>query len=89
MGDVGAISREILLISLASIPLGVSLWALLDIARRPAWAWGLAGRNRVGWLAAVLIGMCSVLGGLVVSGWYLVRVRPAVADAEEGRLRGG
>lgn len=86
MDDVGRLAREILLISLASIPLAVSLWALLDIARRPAWAWGLSGRNRIGWLVAVLVGMCSVLGGLLISGYYLLRVRPAVADAEEGRL---
>jgi hypothetical protein len=86
MDDVGRLTREILLILLASIPLAVSLWALLDIARRPAWAWGLSGRNRIGWLAAVLVGMCSVLGGLLISGYYLLWVRPAVADAEEGRL---
>lgn len=84
MGDLGAVGREILLISLASVPLGISLWALLDIARRPAWAWGLSGRNRLGWMAAVLVGMCSVVGGLVISGIYLLRVRPAVADAENG-----
>jgi len=84
--DVGRLAREILLVTMASIPLGISLWALLDIARRPAWAWGLSGRNRVGWMAAVLVGMCSVVGGLVISGIYLLRVRPAVADAEHGRF---
>ena len=84
--DLGRLGREILLISLAAIPLGISVWALLDIARRPAWAWGLSGHNRVGWMAAVLVGMCSVVGGLVVSGLYLLRIRPRVADAEAGRL---
>lgn len=88
MGDLGAVGREILLISLASVPLGISLWALLDIARRPAWAWGLSGRNRLGWMAAVLVGMCSVVGGLVISAIYLLRVRPAVADAENGLVGG-
>lgn len=88
MGDLGAVGREILLISLACVPLGISLWALLDIARRPAWAWGLSGRNRLGWMAAVLVGMCSVIGGLVISAMYLLRVRPAVADAENGLVGG-
>jgi hypothetical protein len=86
MDDMGALAREIMLIMVASIPLGVSLWALLDIARRPAWAWGLSGRSRVAWMAAVLVGMCSVVGGLLISGYYLVRVRPAVADVENGRF---
>jgi len=68
------------------IPLGVSLWALLDVARRPAWAWALADRNQALWMAVVLFGFCSVAGGLAVSGFYLVRVRPRIAAAEAGRL---
>jgi hypothetical protein len=84
--DVGRLAREVVLVAFACIPLGISLWALLDIAKRPAWAWGLSGRYRVGWMAAVLVGMCSVVGGLVISGYYLLRVRPAVADAENGRF---
>jgi len=86
MDDVGRLAREIVLITVASLPLAISVWALLDIARRPAWAWGLSGRNRVLWVALVLVGMCSVVGGLVISGFYLLRVRPSVADAEQGRL---
>jgi hypothetical protein len=84
--DVGRLVREVMLITIASVPLAISLWALLDIARRPAWAWSLSGRNRVAWMAAVLVGMCSVVGGLVISGIYLLRIRPAVADAENGRF---
>jgi ABC-type Mn2+/Zn2+ transport system permease subunit len=84
--DVGRLAWEVVLISVASIPLALSVWALLDIARRPAWAWGLSGRNRVIWMAAVLVGMCSVVGGMLISGYYLLRVRPAVADAEQGRF---
>jgi hypothetical protein len=84
--DVGRLVREVMLIAIASVPLAISLWALLDIARRPAWAWSLSGRNRVAWMAAVLVGMCSVVGGLVISGIYLLRIRPAVADAEDGRF---
>lgn len=86
MADLGRLAWEMVLITLAAIPLGISVWALLDIARRPAWAWGLSGHNRVGWLAAVLVGMCSVIGGLVISGLYLLRIRPRVADAEAGRI---
>lgn len=86
MGDLGRLAWEMVLISIAAIPLAISVWALLDIARRPAWAWGLSGHNRVVWMAAVLVGTCSVLGGLVISGIYLLRIRPRVADAESGRI---
>lgn len=71
---------------LVALPLGISVVALLDVARRPQWAWALADRNQALWLAAVLIGVLSVIGGLVVSGWYLLRVRPVVAAAEMGRI---
>lgn len=68
------------------IPLGISLWALLDAVRRPQWAWSLAERNQLMWLAMILVGILSVLLGLAISGWYLVRVRPVVAAAESGRV---
>lgn len=70
-----------------SVPLLLTLWALLDAARRPEWAWALCGRRRVVWLAAILFGAMTVILGLVVSTVYLVRIRPAVAAAEEGRVR--
>jgi hypothetical protein len=64
----------------------LTAWALLDAARRPEWAWALAGRRRVVWLAAILFGALVVVVGLVVSTVYLVRVRPALAAVESGRL---
>ena len=67
-------------------PLVLTLWALLDAARRPEWAWALAGRRRVVWLAAILFGAMTVVLGVVISSLYLLRVRPAVAAAEDGRL---
>ena len=68
------------------IPLGISTWALLDAARRPEWAWALAGRRRVVWMAAIMFGVLSVIGGLVISSWYLVGIRPRARDAENGNL---
>jgi hypothetical protein len=67
-----------------SVPLALTAWALLDAARRPEWAWALAGRRRVVWLAVILFGAFTVVGGLVIAGAYLVRVRPEVAAAESG-----
>ena len=71
---------------LCSVPLVLSVWALLDAARRPEWAWALAGRRRVVWLAAILFGAMVLVVGLAVSIAYLVRVRPEVAAAESGRV---
>jgi hypothetical protein len=68
------------------IPLGISIWALLDAAHRPEWAWALAGRRRVLWMAVIMFGVLSVIGGLVISAWYLVGVRPRIRDAENGNL---
>lgn len=69
-----------------SIPLGLSVWALLDAARRPSWAWALAGRSQALWIASVLIGILCLALGIVVSGWYLVKIRPVIEAAEEGRF---
>lgn len=71
---------------LASIPLGLSLWALLDVARRPAWAWSLAGRSQLAWLTAIAFGLFLVIGGLAIATWYLLRVRPQIAAVESGDL---
>lgn len=73
-------------IAVFAIPLALSMWALLDAARRPEWAFALAGRSRVVWVAAPLFGVLFLLPGLVIAVWYLVRVRPQVSAAEEGRL---
>ena len=70
-----------------TVPLGLTVWALLDAARRPDWAWALAGRRRVVWLAAILFGALTLVVGLVVSCAYLMRVRPEIEAAESGRVR--
>ena len=75
-----------LLTAVFALPLALTLWALLDAARRPQWAWALAERSQALWIAFILMGVFSVIGGVAVCGWYLVRVRPVVAAAESGRI---
>ena len=70
----------------AAIPLALTVWALLDAARHPQWAWALVGRRQVVWMAGIMFAALTVVGGLAVSAWYLLKVRPEVAAAEEGRL---
>lgn len=83
---LSSVGGALLLACLAAIPLGVSLWALLDAARRPRWAWALADRRQVVWMAVIMFGALSVIGGLLISGWYLTRVRPVIAAVESGRF---
>jgi hypothetical protein len=83
---LSSVAGALALACLAAVPLGVSLWALLDAARRPRWAWALAGRRQVVWMAVIMFGVFSVVGGLVVSGWYLLRIRPEIAAVEAGDL---
>lgn len=86
--DLGELARVTVLIALSAIPLALSVWALLDVARRPAWAWGLSGRDRVLWMYLILAGILCVPVGVCISGWYLLRVRPVIAGTEDGRLPG-
>ena len=67
-----------------SIPLGITAWAFLDAAHRPRWAWAFAGRNQVVWMVVIAAGIITVIGGLAISGWYLLRIRPRLAAIEAG-----
>lgn len=82
----GDVLRTAGIIAILSIPLGISMWALLDIARRPRWVWAFSGRRQVVWLGFVGFGVATVIGGLIVSGWYLLRVRPELAAVERGEI---
>jgi amino acid transporter len=84
--DLSDLAGTLVLVTLLSVPIGVSVWALLDAARRPQWAWALAGRNQVVWMAGIMLGTLFLVPGLVVSGWYLTSVRPIIAAAEDGRV---
>jgi hypothetical protein len=84
--DLSDLAGTLVLVTLLSVPIGVSVWALLDAARRPQWAWALAGRNQVAWMAGIMLGTLFLVPGLLVSGWYLTNVRPTIADAEDGRF---
>ncbi len=81
--DLGA---ALALTVVVAIPLGLTTWALLDAARRPQWAWALAGRRQVVWMAGIAFSALTVLGGVLVAAWYLTRVRHEIAAAEQGRI---
>jgi hypothetical protein len=83
VGDLVGASLSVIVLS---IPLALSVWALLDAARRPGWAWALAERSQAMWIALICVGILSVCGGIAISCWYLLRVRPQIAAAEDGRF---
>ena len=62
------------------------MWAMLDAAHRPEWAFAFAGRSRTLWVAVTAAGILVCAVGLVVSLYYLVKVRPEIAAVEAGRL---
>lgn len=84
--DLGDLVWALVTTTIAAVPLGVSAWAFLDAAHRPSWAWALTRHRQVAWLAAIAFGVLTVVGGLLISGWYLSRVRPVVRAAEAGEL---
>ncbi len=84
--DLSDLAGALLLAALAAVPLGLTVWSLLDAARRPQWAWALAGRRQVVWLALIMFSALTVIGGLATSCWYLSKVRPLIAAAEDGQL---
>lgn len=73
-----------LMLAALSIPLAVTAWAFLDAAHRPRWAWAFAGRNQLVWMVVIAAGILTVIGGLLLSGWYLLRIRPQLAAIENG-----
>lgn len=84
MDEVATLGWALLLACVAAVPLGLTMWALLDAARRPEWAWALTGRRRVVWMVVIMFSALTVVGGMAVSVWYLSRVRGEVAAAESG-----
>ena len=69
-----------------SIPLALSVWALLDAARRPEWAFSFANRSRTLWVVANGFGILFCGVGVVIAAFYLLKVRPQIAAIEAGHV---
>jgi hypothetical protein len=82
--EVLTLTWALVLTCLAAVPLGLTIWALLDAARRPEWAWALTSRRRVVWMVVIMFSALTVVGGMAMSVWYLTRVRPHLASVESG-----
>ena len=73
-------------IIVSALPLALSMWALLDAARRPEWAFALAGRSRTLWVSLCAAGILFCLPGVAIAIVYLWRIRPVIAAAEAGDI---
>lgn len=68
------------------IPLGLSIWSLLDAVHRPRWVWALSGRRQLVWLILIIMGVITMIVGLFVAGYYLAIVRPELRSIEAGDM---
>ena len=84
--DLSDLAVAALVACVAAFPLALTIWALLDAAGRPQWAWALAERRQVVWMAAIMFGVLTVIGGVLLCTWYLTKVRHEIAAAEEGQI---
>ena len=82
--SLGDYAMAFVAVGLGLVPFGVSIWALLDVARRPAWAWALASRDRTTWVATVVFAAILPLIGIAVAVYYLARIRPQISAVEAG-----
>jgi hypothetical protein len=66
--------------------LAVPVCAILDIARTTDAQWEAIGRNRLAWMAPIMMGTMLLLApGVALSGLYFARVRPKLQAVEDGR----
>lgn len=67
--------------------LGVSIWAVVDAAKRPDWAWQAAGQNKVLWLILIIgvqlvLCFCCGILGVIPAVIYLLVIRKKLIEAE-------
>jgi hypothetical protein len=72
----------ILLVAL--VPVGVTVFAIVDGAGRPEWAWQRAGQSKAVWIALEAVGIFVCFLGLIMSIIYLATIRPKLVLAQQG-----
>ncbi len=82
MGSIGPSELVILLVAL--VPVGVTVFAIVDGAGRPEWAWQRAGQSKAVWIALEAVGIFACFLGLIMSIIYFATVRPKLVLAQQG-----
>lgn len=75
---------ELLILLFGAVPYAVIIWALVDAATRPDWAWERSGQNKALWIALLAVGLLLCAIGFVLALVYLLSVRPQVARHQGG-----
>lgn len=74
---------ELLIILLVLVPMGVTIWGIVDAASRPEVAWQAAGQNKLLWVFLQALGVAPfLLVGFISAVVYLVAIRPKVRSAD-------
>ncbi len=73
---------QILLVLGLTAGLAFTIFCIVDIVRRPQWAWLAAGKEKALWLALTFFGyfLCWIIMDIV----YVAAIRPKVAAAQRG-----
>jgi hypothetical protein len=81
---VAALGGGFYVLPLIGLVLGI--WALVDAASRPEWAWQASRQNKVLWIVLNIVGLLICLFIPIA---YLLAIRPKVAAAQSGGGPGG
>jgi hypothetical protein len=60
----------------------LNLWALIDMLRRPSWAFEQAEVGRLTWLLLLVLSwVCGI--GIFIAIWYLMMVSPRIRNQQQ------
>ena len=60
------------------------IWALVDAATKPTWAWEAAGQNKTLIVVLLVVGIFCGIVGLVTGIVWFASIRPKVLAAAQG-----
>ncbi|HZM29951.1 MAG TPA: hypothetical protein VFB77_05645 [Acidimicrobiales bacterium] len=60
------------------------IWALVDAATKPTWAWEAAGQNKTLIIVLLVVGIFCTIVGLVTGIVWFASIRPKVLAAAQG-----
>lgn len=73
---------ELMILLILLVPLSFTVFAIVDGARRPEWAWQQAGQSKALWIALQAVGIFVCSLGVIMSIIYLAAIRPKLVLAE-------
>lgn len=82
----GDVLIESVVVLFLLIPLSLSMWAFLDAVHRPRWVWAMSERRQLVWLIMILMGVITMILGIIVSVYYLIMVRRELRAIENGDI---